>query len=173
MKKVMGLIVCSFLFFSLLGLLRAGDFRGEPLPLDSNYEWNVRVQVYGTTDMPGKIFREVMVYPSGPSGGFLLGSGAKDADSLKIKSGSTNHREKLPPEDLAKIYEMARLVIQRHALDTKRVNFTKDGTSVAVSLGSYDKKITVTFDHNGHENSREYGVLRNLLNSVLPEGFKL
>ena len=172
--KINRIRVTSFLIILLsLGILRAGDLPKDRIPLSPDYEWILHVRVYGTTDVSHRTLKDISVYTSGPSAGYITSARPDYDDNHHVREGFPRHQQTLKKEDLSKIYEIARRVIEEHALDTKKMSFIEDGTSVAITMGANDKKITATFDHDGHENSREYGVLRNLLNSVLPEGFKL
>ncbi|HTU26276.1 MAG TPA: hypothetical protein VMF30_12800 [Pirellulales bacterium] len=150
----------------------AGSAHAQQLPATAPADWMLSVRYYGTTERPDRDFYHVWVHTAGIHPGIISavrpkykGDGSRDLNEPAFHG-------KLPDEKMAAVYQAARTVILNHTVGSPPAVHVKDGTSVEVTIGSQNRKISAVFDHNCFENSNEFAALRETINNLLPKEFR-
>ena len=162
-------LLLPFLMIFCIGVPSSTD----QLPADPPAEWHVTVRVYGTTDPGDRSIQKVFVYTSGSAPASISTVRPKYDDVGKYKLDSPAYQNELEKDASIRIFQAARAVILNHRIGVAPEQKVQDGTSVEVSISSFDRSLSATFKHSGHRHSDEFKKLQELLNVLLPENLKV
>lgn len=146
---------------------------GQQIPVKRPADWQISLRYYGTTDMPGKDTHRISVYSNGKLAPWISAVKPQyDNQGKMILDKSLQHREQLSEEACDAIYQATRAVILNHQIGAAPPQQTADGDSVEISLGSYNRKLSAVFDHNGARDSQEFAELIKVVNRELPNDIR-
>ncbi len=155
-----------FVFLALSWFCHAEQI--PSLPPDG---WYVSIRLFGTTDPPESDIIRISVYQTGSVPARIsVVKPDRDGD-LSIHSPTFN--EILDAETAHRIYAIARDMILKFEVDSAGEEKRTDGSSAEVSIETYNKSIRVTYDHSTYGQSEDFIKLKDTINKVLPNDYKL
>jgi len=150
----------------------ASSARAEQLPVVPPTDWALSIRFYGTSDSPGRDSCRISIYTDGTAPPMISVVKPVYNDSGKPSVDSPHFDAKLDQSQCDALYAAARATILGHQTFTAPKGHIKDGDSVEITVSSYDKRITVGFDHNSSENSKEFKELIDVIKKHHPEAFR-
>ena len=149
----------------------ASSARAEQLPVVPPTDWALSIRFYGTSDAPGSDWCRIVIHTNGTAPSTISVAKPVYNDSGKMRMDSPHFDAKLDQAKCDALYAAARATILGHQTFAVSKSRIEDGDSVEITMSSYDKKISVGFDHNSSENSKEFKALIDLLKRDCPEAF--
>ena len=150
----------------------ATSIRAEQLPAVPPTDWRISIRFYGTTDAPGHDSCRISIYTNGKAPPRISVVKPVYDDSGKMSVDSPHFDAKLDQSQCDAVYAAARATILGHQTFTVPRSYIQDGESVEITVSSDDKRITVGFDHNSSEKSKEFKELIDVIKKDHPEAFK-
>ena len=145
--------------------------RGQQIPAAPPTQWSITIRCYGTTNQPGRDDLQVHIHTNGKLPASLEARRPVYDEMGKISLKSPEDNQKLSDEACAAIYSSARSVILHQRIGEEPDPKVKDGDSVEITIGSFDKKISAVFDHSSAAKSAEFKALIKVLQATLPNDF--
>ena len=145
----------------------------QQIPAAPPADWSLSIRAFGTTDRPGRDWLHISLIAHANASATISAERPVYDDRGIMIADSPRHEAKLTEKEREAFYQAARSLILDHRIGSAPQKKIKDGGSVEVTLSSFDKKISVTFDHNSFENSEEFAELLSVLQKELPEGFRI
>jgi hypothetical protein len=166
MKRLLSLVITGVLAFNL-------SICAEQLPKVPPADWAISIRLYGTTDLSNHNSHQISIYTNGISPASLSAIRPSYDDKGYLSNKSLRYETKIGKEAALAIYNATRTLIYSHQVGVQPSISVRDGDSVEVSISSFDRKISIVFDHSGFRNSREFEAFIKPVNAQLPENFRV
>ena len=156
-------------FSMIVVAVSAVPAQAQQIPAVPPTQWSISIRSYGTTDQPGHDALQITVHANGKLPASILAKRPVYDENGKISLTSPVHLEKLDEKACLAIYSAARSVILNQRIGEQPRAAIQDGDSLEITIASFDRKISATFDHSGSENSKDVQAMLKAFSAQLPK----
>lgn len=161
----------SFPAIIIAGFAIVAQVQAQQIPADPPTQWSVYIRFYGTTSQPGHDDLQIFVHTNGKLPASIDARRPVYDEQGNILLKSPEHKQILKDEARAEIYSTVRSLVHSHRIGEVPEPQVRDGDSVEITVASFERKISVVFDHSSAANSDEFRTLVKVLHSTLPSEF--
>jgi hypothetical protein len=149
----------------------AAPARAQQLPDTPPAQWSITIRAYGTTNQPGRDDLQISIHTNGKLAASIQAKRPIYDERGNISLKSPEHQGKLDGDASGAIYSAARSVILSHRVGEEPRDKIDDGDSLEITVASFDRKISATFDNSSAVNSKELAAMLKVLQPHLPKAY--